>query len=115
MYSCTGSRCSPRFASERSRLWPRLLCASPASTWSRTADQARCSHYVLALPLLVLGVFANHVQDAPPAYYLALAANRLNTRSYLQSSPPSFAVLPGLPRTVSGALPPCVARVRLLS
>jgi hypothetical protein len=28
---------------------------------SHRADQARCSRYVLALPLLVPGVFANHV------------------------------------------------------
>ena len=28
---------------------------------SHRADPARCSHYVLALPLLVPGVFANHV------------------------------------------------------
>jgi hypothetical protein len=28
---------------------------------SHRADQARCSHYVLALPLLVPEVFANHV------------------------------------------------------
>lgn len=44
----------------------KLIMASPivrepGFDLACTADQARCSHYVLALPLLVPGVFADHV------------------------------------------------------
>jgi hypothetical protein len=37
------------------------IVREPGFDLVRTADQARCSHYVLDLPPLVPGVFANHV------------------------------------------------------
>jgi hypothetical protein len=36
------------------------LVREPGFDLARTADQAGCSRYVLALPLLVPGVFADH-------------------------------------------------------
>jgi hypothetical protein len=38
-----------------------IVCEPGFDLVSHRADQARCSHYVLALPLLVPGVVANHV------------------------------------------------------
>src|SRR5919112_3416173 len=53
--------------------------------------RAAGSRYVLALPLLVPGVIANHAQDAAPAYHLAVVANGLYARPHPQSFPPGFA------------------------